>query len=306
MSFAAGRTLRPLLDSSNELLFNNPDGFGSAPALAAAIRHTQRQMELATPIRTILCRDPVVQIYQVTSGLAGSGQAVSGTAANGTAVNGTVAHETVENEAQSAAQMIIAVTERLRRLRVAYGAWRHFDAPAYFDLTQVQTDRLLQIQERVTMVHLVFYADALLPSFQAAEAFWQEDFRPTYLDLRNHLRQGDLPLAPVMSFADRSQPQMLEHWQRLDATIRATRALLDNEVGFLTANGSNDERIRWRWAWSVDPAPGIRPELLPSLAQTPTLTLGVDFPLPIYRQPGRRRRLAERHQRGMLRYRSGE
>ncbi len=316
MSFAAGRALRPLLNSSNTLLSNNPDGIGSAPALAAAIRHTHQRMELATPIRTVLRRDPVVQIYQVTSGSAGSGPAGGspaggGLAANGVAgtrsvVNGLVTHGTVENEAQSAAQMIIAVTERLRRLRVAYGAWRHFDAPAYFDLSEVQTDRLLQIQERVTMVHLVFYADALLPSFQAAEAFWQEDFRPHYLDLRNHLRQGDLPLAPVMTFADRSQPQMLEHWQRLDATIRSTRALLDNEVDFLTANGSNDERLRWRWAWSVDPAPGIRPELLPSLAQTPTLTLGVDFPLPIYRQPGRRRRLAERHQRGMLRYRSGE
>lgn len=286
MSFAAGRTLRPLLNLSNTLLSHNPDGIGSAPALAAAIRRSHQRMELPTPIRTILRRHPVVQMYQVAPR--------------------TVENGSLENEAQSAAQMIMAVTERLRRLRSAYGAWRHFDAPAYFDLTQSQTDRLLQINERVTMVHVVFYVDALLPSFQTAEAFWQEDFRLHYLDFRNHLRQGELPLAPVMTFADRSQPQMLEHWQRLDATIRATRALLDNEIDFLAANGSNDERTRWRWAWSVDPAPGIRPELLPSLAQTPTLTLAVDFPLPIYRQPGRRRRLAARRQRGRPRHRSGE
>jgi hypothetical protein len=108
-----------------------------------------------------------------------------------------------------------------------------------------------------------------------------------------------------MAFADRSQPQMLEHWQRLVATIRATRALLDNEIGFLAANGSSDERARWRWAWAVEPGPGLHAELLPALAQTPTLTLATDFPLPTYRQPGRRRRLAERHERCIDRHRSG-
>jgi hypothetical protein len=109
-----------------------------------------------------------------------------------------------------------------------------------------------------------------------------------------------------MWFADRSQPQMLEHWQRLVSVIRATRALLDNEIAFWAANGSSDERARWRWAWATDPAPGISAELLPSLAQTPTLTLAVDFPLPTYRQPGRRRRLAERNERGITRHRSGD
>src|SRR5690606_35378580 len=139
-----------------------------------------------------------------------------------------------------------------------------------------------------------FYADALLPSFQMAEAFWQENFRPDDLDLRTHLRQGDQPLVPVMAFAESSQPQMAEQWQRLQGVIRATRALLDDEIGFWAANGAGDERARWRWAWANDPAPGVDAGLLPSLAQTPTLTLAVDFPLPTYRQPGRRRRLIER------------
>ena len=280
MTSTAGRTLRPL---SNEIYTSSPHdpvGLGSAPALAATIRHTHRRMELPSPMRSLVQQDPVVQMYHVSSG-------------------------TVENEAQSAAQMLMAVADRLRRLRSAYGAWHHFDASAYFDLSMLQTNRLLQISERVTTVHILFCIDALLPSFQTAEAFWQEDFRPHYLDLRNHLRQGDLPLAPVMSFTDRSQPQMIEHWQRLDRVIRATRALLDNEIGFWAANGSGDERARWRWAWSAAPAPGISAQLLPPLAKTTTLTLSVDFPLPTYRQPGRRRRLAERRERGSGRQRSG-
>jgi hypothetical protein len=251
-------------------------------------------MELPGSMRTLLRHNPVVPMYHITSGSATN------------ALEEAIIHQSVQQEAQSAANTFMAIAERLRRLRSAYGAWRHFDASAYFDLTNPQTERLVQISERVTMVHVLFFADALLPSFQAAEAFWQEDFRPHYLELRSHLRNGDRPLEPVMAFADRSQPQMIDHWRRLVATLRATRALLDNEIGFWAANGSSDERARWRWAWTTDSAPGIASELLPSLAQTPTLTLAVDFPLPTYRQPGRRRRLAERHERGMDRYRSGE
>jgi hypothetical protein len=242
-------------------------------------------MELPGSMRTLLRHTPVVQMYHVSAGPAGE--------------------QSVQHEAQSAAHMLMAVAERLRRLRAAYGAWRHFDSCAYFDLTEAQTERLVHLSERVTMVHVVFFADALLPSFQAAEAFWQETFRPDYLQLRSHLRNGERPLEPVMSFADRSQPQMTEHWRRLVAVIRATRALLDNEISFWASNGSSDERARWRWAWATDPAPGISAELLPMLAQTPTLTLATDFPLPTYRQPGRRRRLAERHERGIDRHRSG-
>jgi hypothetical protein len=256
-------------------------------------------MEIPGSVRSLLRHNPVVQMYQVTSGPAAAGPTGARIDKSGLEV------KSVQHEAQSAATMLMAVAERLRRLRTAYGAWRHFDAWAYFDLTSAQTDRLVQISERVTMVHVVFYADALLPSFQNAEAFWQENFRPHYLELRNHLRSGDRPLEPVLAFADRSQPQMLEHWQRLVAVIRATRALLGNEIGFWAANGSSDERARWRWAWATDPAPGIDAALLPTLAQTPTLTLATDFPLPTYRQPGRRRRLIERRERGTRRHRSG-
>jgi len=261
--------------------------------LAAAIRRTHKRIELPGSMRTLLRHNPVVQMYHVSPGIvAGATEAITES-------------QRVQHEAQSAANTLMAISERLRRLRGAYGAWRHFDASAYFDLTLPQAERLVQINERVTMVHVLFFADALLPSFQSAEAFWQDNFRPHYLALRNHLSNGEHPLEPVMAFAERSQPQMLEQWQRLVAVIHATRALLDNEIGFWTSNGSSDERARWRWAWANEPAPGICAELLPPLAQTPTLTLAVDFPLPTYRQPGRRRRLTERHERGGDRYRSG-
>lgn len=285
MPFTAGRTARLSLALSNPSLPHDPVGICSTPALAAAIRRTHKRMEIPGAMRTLLRHNPVVQMYHVSAG--------------------SVGNQSVEHEAQSAAHMLMAVAERLRRLRSAYGAWRSFDACAYFDLTEVQTNRLVHISERVTMVHVVFFADVLLPSFQIAEAFWQESYRPDYLELRSHLRVGERPLEPVMTFADRSQPQMIEHWQRLVAVIRATRALLDNEISFWAANGSSDERARWRWAWATEPAPGIHPALLPPLAQTPTLTLAVDFPLPTYRQPGRRRRLAERLERGIDRFRSG-
>ena len=285
MPFTAGRTARLSLTEHNPSLPHDPVGIGSTPALAAAIRRTHKRMEVPGSMRALLRHNPIVPVYQVSPGSAGN--------------------HSVQHEAQSAANMLMAVAERLRRLRAAYGAWRHFDAAAYFDLTEPQLNRLVQVSERVTMVHVVFCADALLPSFQASEAFCQESFRPDYLELRSHLRNGERPLEPVMAFADRSQPQMIEHWQRLVATIRATRALLDNEISFWASNGSGEERARWRWAWTGEAAPGIAAELTPALAKIPTLTLATDFPLPTYRQPGRRRRLAERHERGTGRLRSG-
>ncbi len=279
-----GWSARPPLLQVNHSPHPEPVALSSAPALAAALRRTHRRLELAIPVRLLLRHDPLVQMYRVLPSATGEDE--------------------IAAEAHAAAQTLMAVAERLRRLRTAYGAWRRFDASAYFDLSTAQTARLVRVEERVTMVHVVFWADALLPSFQRAEAFWQDDFRPHYLDLRAQLHQGDAPLAPVMVFADRSQPQMIECWQRLAAVIRATRALLSDDIRFWATNGADDERSRWRSAWDGDAAPGLAPELLPSPTQTPTLTLSVDFPLPTYRQPGRRRRLALQRARG-TRPRSG-
>lgn len=282
MPSTAGWPARPPLIQVNNHPPHTPVVLSSAPALAAAIRRTHRRQELATPVRTLLRYDPPVPMYRVAPQT-----------------------DDVAAEAHAAVHMLLAVADRLRRLREAYAAWRQFDASAYFDLTEAQAARLVRVEERVTMVHVVFWTDALLPSFQRAEAFWQEDFRPHYLDLRAHLRQGNAPLAPVMVFADRSQPEMIAAWQRLAAVIHTARGLLGDDIRFWAANGAGDERARWRWAWDGEPAPGLAPELLPAAAQPPTLTLSIDFPLPAYRQPGRRRRLALQRERGSTRSHSG-
>lgn len=210
---------------------------------------------------------------------------------------------TVDEEAQAATHVLLTVAERLRRLTIAYGEWAQFDAAAYFDLTEPQLERLVRVVERVTTVHVLFAADQLLPSFQAAAAYWQAQFCPGYGAARAQLAldAADNPQATaaeaVPRFADVIQPQMIAHWQRLVAVVQATRAQLDQEIGYWATNGGNEERARRRAAWAEAPAPGIDVTLLPDLADVPTLTLAIDFPLPAYRQPGRLRRLRRSHSR---------
>ncbi|MCC6166224.1 MAG: hypothetical protein IT329_03260 [Caldilineaceae bacterium] len=252
----------------------------STPALGAALRQGGRGRELPGPMRSVLRGDPPVQMYRIPAG-------------------------TVDEEAQAAAHVMLAVADRLRRLRSAYGEWRQFDACAYFDLTEAQAARLVRVVERVTTMHVTFFADLLLPSFQTAEAFWQERYRPCYRDLQRHLYNGRAPLEPVMTFADHCRPQMIDHWNRLLAVIAQARSLLDDELSFWAAHGGGEERARWRRIWQLPPAPGVDPALLPDLNAVPTLTLTVDFPLPIYRQPGRLRRLRAHRARHPRRQRAG-
>src|SRR5690606_713960 len=75
-------------------------------------------------------------------------------------------------EAESGAHMVRHIIDRLQRLRGAYGEWQHFDAPAYFDLTREQANLLIAVSERVTAVHVIFYADLLFPSLRAALQLW--------------------------------------------------------------------------------------------------------------------------------------
>lgn len=238
----------------------------STPALAAALRQSRRGRELPGSMQRVLAGDPLVQMYRVPAG-------------------------TPDEEAQAAAHVLLAVADRLRRLSRAYGEWSQFDACAYFDLSEAQTARLVRVAERVTTVHVTFFADLLLPSFQVAESYWQEQFRPCYRDLHLHLRNGSAPLEPVMAFVDHCRPQMVEHWSRLVAVVEQARTLLDDELGYWAANGGDEERDRWRRFWQTEPAPGLDADLLPDLRTIPTLTLAVDFPLPASRQPGRLRRL---------------
>lgn len=239
----------------------------STPSLATALRRTQRRLALPEPPPAPPPRDPLVQMYRIPAGADPA------------------------SEAHAAAHVLLAVAERLRRLAAAYGEWESFDVQAYFDLSASQAARLVHVAERVSTVHVTFYADLLLPAFRTAAAFWQTEFRPAYLTLRHALNHSDAPQTPIRSFAHDSLPGMVARWERLIQVTQATRAALSNELGYWAANGSSDERGRWRWAWSLDPAPGLPAALLPPLAQTPTLTLAVDFALPAHRQPGRLRRL---------------
>src|SRR4029079_18100240 len=69
-------------------------------------------------------------------------------------------------EAVAAAHVVSAISERLRRLATAYAEWDTFDAPAYFDLSEAHSADMVRLVERVSTVHVVFFADLLLPSFQ--------------------------------------------------------------------------------------------------------------------------------------------
>lgn len=272
---AGGEQLTILLDRMLARL-GQPTIMTSTPALAAALRRSHRWTEMPAPMRRLLQDNPLVQMYQVTPGQGA---------------------DTVEAEAQAATHVLLAVAERLRRLNSAYGAWRHFDPGAYFDLTEPQTARLVRVAERVTSVHVTFFADMLLPAFQDAEAYWQEEYWPQYRRLRAHLTNGAAPLDPVMTFADHVQPEMAARWTRLLLVSARTRRLLRDELSFWAANGGADERAAWQRAWERAPAPGVAPQLLPELRAVPTLTLAVDFPLPAARQPGRLRRLRQNRER---------
>ncbi|MEZ4862210.1 MAG: hypothetical protein R3C14_12915 [Caldilineaceae bacterium] len=205
--------------------------------------------------------------------------------------------EAVQREASAASQVISEVVERLHRLVDAYGEWQHFDASAYFDLLPEQTAQLIHLVERVSTVHVIFHSDLLLPSFHQAVHYWQAHFAPAYHQLQ---------LEPTFyqDFLQTKQPTMIARWRQACQVADQTRALLLEDVGFLAANGAQEERLRWRSWWEEDAIKGIDTALLPQWRDVPTVTLSLDFPLPAFRQPGRIRRLRRNreHQRVRRQY----
>ncbi|NJN82500.1 MAG: hypothetical protein HC802_09645 [Caldilineaceae bacterium] len=243
----------------------------SLPALVAAMRSSQPNSNL-TPHLRLFQADPLVPMYAITG-------------------------DTVEAEAASAAQVVQEIAERLRRLANAYGEWVRFDAGAYFDLLPAQADRLVQIVERVNTVHITLFVDPLLPSFQQAEAFWQEQFCLAYASARLELQRTEPRPAVGSRFFNEVQPKMIDHIQRIQRVIHTTRSLLQNELSYLAMNDSESERMRWQRAWSQAPSVGLDPFLTPELDEIPSLTLAFDFSLPVYRQSGRLRRLRQNRRR---------
>jgi hypothetical protein len=140
------------------------------------------------------------------------------------------------------------------------------------------------IVERVTTVHVTVFADLLLPSFQRAVTALD-----AYAAAHARLHEG---VEEAERFFDHVQPAMLDAWAAAVAVARAARNQLAGDVGYLGLNGAAEERWRWSAAWQQPAAPGVAACLLPAPAAVPTLTLITDFPLPAWRQPGRRRRLS--------------
>ncbi|HMN27626.1 MAG TPA: hypothetical protein PKE45_05670, partial [Caldilineaceae bacterium] len=230
----------------------------STPALAAALR-TMDPARFAAPSPRLRAADRLVPMYQVpASGL--------------------------DEEAAAAAHVVSAIAERLRRLATAYAEWELFDAPAYFDLSQAHSAEMVRLVERVNTVHVVFFADLLLPSLHRATAFWLDSFAPAFAQIRNE-PQTAAHLYHCL------QPEMVKCWQQLLDVIRLSRTVLAEDVGFLSANGANEERSYWRASWNTPARPGLDASLTPLLTEVPTLTLTVEFALPAHRQPGRLRRL---------------
>ena len=237
----------------------------SLPGLAAGIRQTDR-FALPVSVASLFEQSPIVPVYQVEDG-------------------------SVEREISAAAETIGVVADKLRRLVSAYGEWRSFDAPAYFDLYPRQTALLLHISERVSTVHVTFYADLLLPTFRRAERIWAEEFFPAYQAARPFARHSRRASVYREHFMEMDQPKMLAYWERLWTVVRGARAILSDDIGFLASSGGSDERNRWRASWQDGAAAGLDDRLLPPLETIPTVTLTLTFPLPIHRQSGRMRRL---------------
>lgn len=224
-------------------------GIVSAPALAAALRSIGRA-PLPAPVGYVLEPERLVPMYRI---------------------DGT----SMAAEAAGAAHLASEVAERLRRLAAAYGEWQTFEPEPYFDLPAVPCNHLVSVVERVNTVHVSFYMDALLPSFQAA--------LQTFL--------AGLDPVPGNGEAGFWQEQLLVHWRRLISVLESARGRLATDIGYLAVNGADEERSRWRAAWQAAPPPAMANELAPPLRGVPTLTLSIEFPLPANRQPGRLQRL---------------
>jgi hypothetical protein len=194
---------------------------------------------------------------------------------------------------ESAAHVVRHAADRLRRLSNAYGQWQEFDADAYFDLTPPQTALLVHMVERVRLVHVTFHVDLLLPAYQEAVRAWATQLIPA----QSRLQSGDVEAVEVY---EQAVAAMTLRWRAAVEQIQQTRRLLAGDIGYLAANGAEEERARWSGTAAVA---GGAATILPPNTPLPTLTLTADFPLPLARQPGRLRRLHRHRDRNARRRR---
>jgi hypothetical protein len=188
----------------------------------------------------------------------------------------------VAEEIQSTTRLVGEVAERLRRLTRAYGEWRVFEAGPYFDLTPTQVALLTRVVERAATVHVVFFVDALLPAFQAVH------------------RCAALPMTMAEIGAEHDEmicATLTGRWQRMLEVVNGVCAELQGDISFLAFSGAMEEQARWAHIQPGSNRSLEAPWTLTPANALPTLTLSVDFPLPAFRQPGRKRRLRRTWQR---------
>jgi hypothetical protein len=188
---------------------------------------------------------------------------------------------TVVEETHAATQVAGEVAERLRRLTRAYGEWRVFEPGPYFDLSPAQVSLLTRVVERASTVHVVFFVDALLPAFQAVQRY-----------------AAQVAMATGSAEQDETiHATLTGHWRRMLDVIEAARTHLSDDISFLAFSGAAEEQERWmrsQRSGRIDP---VAPWSSLERSAVPTLTLSVDFPMPAFRQPGRKRRLLRMWQR---------
>jgi len=187
----------------------------------------------------------------------------------------------LDAEAHAAAQLVSEVAERLRRLPRAYGEWRTFEPGPYFDLTPAQVRLLTRVTERVATVHVIFYVDALLPAFQATQSY----------AARFAVNSGSAEHSDMVSAT------LASHWRRMVAIVDAARARLRHDVDFLALSAASGEQERWAARQRLSETSSGWPWCAKKDHRFPSLTLSIDFPLPAYRQPGRKQRLRRTWQR---------
>jgi hypothetical protein len=187
----------------------------------------------------------------------------------------------VEAEAHAAAQLVTEVAERLRRLKRAYGEWRTFEPGPYFDLTPAQVALLTRVTERVATVHVLFYVDALLPAFQSVQLYAARF--PVH---RGSTEQSDMVYTTLAS-----------HWRRMLEVVTAVQQRLRHDIDFLALSAAAEEQERWAPAQRLTGTISDPPWCVQRRGDLPSLTLSIDFPLPAYRQPGRKQRLRRTWQR---------
>lgn len=228
----------------------------SLPALAAQLRIADQSPEKDRFVQL----DKLVQVYTIHN------------------------YDQPQEEANAATHVVHHILDRMRRLASAYTEWQQFDSSAYFDLSRNNCAQIIDIEERVSTVNCTFYVDPLLPSFRTLSTDFSQLFLPSYQRRHHNSELSE-------HFFEEIQPAFVDRWLWLQHVLVQIRSQLAMDINFLAMNDAESERWHQREMWEKAAAPGLDERLTPPLRLIPTLTLSHEFPLPAYRQAGRKRRL---------------